>query len=73
MWESARHVRGSTAHFDEFDDNFEVGLLLTCGRLLMTGNVEARTEFKDVSNASKELRGFNMKFLVVIRVESLEI
>ena len=25
MWESARHVRGSTAHFDEFDDNFEVG------------------------------------------------
>jgi hypothetical protein len=73
MWESARHVRGSTAHFDEFDDNFEVGLLMTCGRLLMTANVEALTEFDDVSNASKELKGLNMKFLIVIRLESLEI
>ena len=46
---------------------------MTCGRLLMTANVEALTEFDDVSNASKELKGLNMKFLIVIRLESLEI
>jgi hypothetical protein len=73
MWESARHIRGPTAHFDEFDDNFEVGLLMTCGRLLMTANVEARTKFENVSNASKELKELNKKFPIVIRLESLEI
>lgn len=46
---------------------------MTCGRLLMTANVEARAEFENVSNASSELKGLIIKFLVVIRLESLEI
>ncbi len=60
MWESTRHIRGSTAHFDEFDDNFEEGLLMTCSGLLMTANGEARTKFENVSSASKELKQLNI-------------